>query len=110
MAIDVETEELMTLRQATTRIPGRKRVHINTMHRWRLTGYHGVKLECLRIGGTEWMTSREALLRFIESLNPQQPVAPETEARRAKRNAAVKEELYRLGVGTRPDGTKSRPK
>lgn len=99
LTIDLESEDLMTFRQAETRIPGRKKVSNKTLHRWRLKGFRGITLEAVRVG-LEWQTSTEAIQRFIERQNPQPTAAPETPARRMKRNEAAKAELRRMGVGT----------
>jgi len=41
------------------------RVHPSTVHRWRIRGARGVKLETVLIGGRRY-TSEEALLRFFD--------------------------------------------
>ena len=41
-----------------------RRIHPSTLHRWRLRGTRGVKLETLLVGGTRY-TSVEALNRFF---------------------------------------------
>ncbi|MBM4005680.1 MAG: DUF1580 domain-containing protein [Planctomycetes bacterium] len=57
------TEEVLSLSQAAGSLPGGG-VHISTIHRWRLRGVRGVKLETVLRGGTR-VTSREALARFF---------------------------------------------
>lgn len=54
-------------------------VHPGTLHRWRLYGIGGIKLECLKVGGS-WHTSQGALQRFFEQLTAaeQTPAAAET--------------------------------
>jgi hypothetical protein len=47
---------------------GRIRVHLSTVIRWVRRGCRGVRLEAVRVGG-RWVTSREALDRFVERLN-----------------------------------------
>lgn len=64
MAIDVETEDLVTLRQAAELIPSHP--CLATLHRWRLTGVRGRKLETILVGGLRY-TSREAVWRFLSS-------------------------------------------
>lgn len=61
MSIDITTESLLTLSQASKRVPGNP--HVSSLHRWRLQGVHGVKLETVKIGGRR-LTSAEALERF----------------------------------------------
>ena len=62
MAIDMHAETLLTLRDVTRFLPGK--THISTVHRWRLRGVRGVRLETCLIGGRRY-TSREALARFV---------------------------------------------
>lgn len=102
MAIDIETEEIMTLYEAASAIPGREPVSIFTMHRWRLKGFHGVKLECIRLG-VDWRTSREALKRFIAAINakPVEVAKPESKLVQTKRAKAAKARLLEMGVGTK---------
>lgn len=47
----------------TTQHLGR-RIHPSTLHRWRLRGVRGVRLDTVLIGGTRY-TSTEALSRFF---------------------------------------------
>ena len=61
MAIDIHREHLLTFPQAAKRLPGHP--HLSTLHRWRLHGVRGTRLETCRIGGKRF-TSREALERF----------------------------------------------
>ena len=61
--INPHTEHLVTLKQAARQLPGN--VHLSTLHRWRLRGVKGVKLETLMIGGRRY-ASVEALSRFFE--------------------------------------------
>lgn len=63
--IDLETEPLLTLAQAARSLPGGGSVNISTIHRWRLRGSRGVKLETVLRGGVRY-TSAEAIRRFIE--------------------------------------------
>jgi hypothetical protein len=71
MAIDISTEALISLRDASRLLPARrrgKRPHLSCMYRWTTVGCRGVVLESLNVGGTR-CTSREALARFIERLS-----------------------------------------
>jgi hypothetical protein len=68
MAIDLKTEKLISLTQATRLLPpsrDEKPVHISTLIRAIQKGHRGVTLEALRIGG-RWVTSVEALQRWAE--------------------------------------------
>lgn len=61
--IDLSSETVLTLSEAARTLPAGK-VHLSTIHRWRLRGVRGVKLETALRGGTR-VTSREALERFF---------------------------------------------
>ena len=62
--VNVKEESLLTLAQARSAFPGRERLGLATLHRWRLNGVRGVRLETILIGGLRY-TSREAIERFI---------------------------------------------
>jgi hypothetical protein len=62
MAIDTTTETLIAFHEATAHVPGR-RVHVSTLHRWRLHGVRGRRLETILCGGRRF-TSLEAIQRF----------------------------------------------
>jgi hypothetical protein len=61
--IDLSTERLCTFLQAAKTLPGH--VHLSTLHRWRLRGIRGIKLETILVGGKR-LTSAEALQRFAQ--------------------------------------------
>ena len=56
-------ESLISFAEAAKRLPGRP--HVNSLHRWRLRGVRGVRLESVLIGGKRF-TSVEALQRFAQ--------------------------------------------
>jgi hypothetical protein len=60
MASTILAETRLSLAAAARQIG----VHVATVHRWRLRGVRGVRLETIAIGGLRY-TSREALERFI---------------------------------------------
>ena len=64
--IDIQNETLIPFRDvpAWTKEHLGNRVHPSTIHRWRLRGARGVKLETILAGGTRY-TSTEALSRFF---------------------------------------------
>jgi hypothetical protein len=74
MAILTETEQLIPFTQAREAFPGGKRLSLATIHRWRLNGVRGTRLETILIGGSRY-TSAEAIQRFIANQNP--PESPE---------------------------------
>ena len=108
MAFDPSVEFPIPLIQVSklTWIPRRRRgrkLHISTVFRWVRPGVRGVRLECIRFGGT-LCTSEPALKRFLAALSandplcaPAAPPPPTPAAReRAKRRAA--RELAQAGI------------
>jgi hypothetical protein len=64
--IDIEIEEMHLLARASTAVPGKP--HVTTLYRWALHGVRGVRLETVIVGGRRF-TSREAIGRFLATLN-----------------------------------------
>jgi len=100
MSIDLTNEQLVSLPGAARRLPGQP--HVSTLHRWRLRGVRGVRLETTLIGGKRF-TSTEALQRFVDRLNDRnnadaaEPL-PASATSRAKQIAAADRELDRAGL------------
>lgn len=70
MAIDVFTERVVTLTEATRLLPRRragKKPHTSTLYRWATRGLRGVQLETVQVGGST-CTSQESLQRFFDRL------------------------------------------
>lgn len=69
MAISIESENVVSLTEATRIIPPRngKRVAISTLWRWCRKGINGVRLDYIRMG-RNIATSSEAIGRFFEAL------------------------------------------
>ena len=98
MGIDVEREDLIHFPEATRAFPGRKRLSLATLHRWRLHGVRGVRLDTLLIGGLRY-TSREAIGRFIAAQNADQQPAPQITAKQRQRQSeSARAELERIGI------------
>ena len=98
MSIDTALETLLTFEDARTAFPGDRRLSLATLHRWRLNGVRGVKLETVLIGGLRH-TSREAIDRMIVAQNADDaPVAAITPTQRRKQSEAARTELERMGV------------
>lgn len=100
--IAIDDEELLTLSEATKRLPhGRagKSVHVATLHRWAsLGGLQGVRLETVKIGGMRY-TSAEALERFIERCtNPGITRASRTTRARERQIKQAEVELAEAGI------------
>ncbi|MEI8375972.1 MAG: DUF1580 domain-containing protein [Planctomycetota bacterium] len=84
MSIEISCETLLSLNEAARRLPGRP--NISTLHRWRLNGVHGVRLETCLIGGRRF-TSHEALERFANATTAaadRTPVPPRTPLQRQR--------------------------
>ncbi len=104
MAIDYETETIITLGEACRAFPPNG-VSDATMARWIQRGVKVkslgafVKLETLLIGGRR-VTSREAISKFIAEQNAADvPVAAITPSQQRKQSEAARSELERMGVG-----------
>lgn|GEM_PF-658676 len=61
--IDLTTETPKTLANAAQSLPGGS-VHVSTIHRWRMKGVRGVRLETFLRGGIRYTTD-EAIARFF---------------------------------------------
>jgi Protein of unknown function (DUF1580) len=108
--IDLTTEALISLDDASRLVPAARRgkkTHLSTLLRWILKGCRGpngttVHLEAMRVGH-RWMTSRQALQRFAESLTPriasgEKSPTIRTSAARQRASERAAAELERLGV------------
>lgn len=97
MPIDMKTETLRSLTEAAKLIPGKPRC-LATMHRWRLRGIKGRKLECVVVGNIHY-TSDEALKRFFAALNgSDETTEGATPSQRIRRSRSARKELEKLGV------------
>lgn len=85
MAIDINTEALYTLTEATKLLPvlNGKKVSTNAIWRWCLKGIQGVHLDHVRVG-VRICTSKEALNRFANAV-----------AEAAKDRIAIPPDAYR---------------
>jgi len=63
--IELQTETLLTLKEAAERIPGSP--HLSTLYRWVRAGLKGVILESCLVGGRR-VTSIEAVNRFASAI------------------------------------------
>ena len=75
MPIDIRTEEIFSLTEATKlpcfgRRRGGKRINVSTLWRWSTVGVRGIKLETIMAGGTR-ATSLEAIEKFFTALTIQ---------------------------------------
>lgn len=94
-------EQLLTVREAARLFPGRRGnpINISTIWRWMLDHRRGVQLESIIVGGVRY-TSRSAIQRYIERLNPEQAAAPSirTATQRSRASARAARALERAGI------------
>lgn len=90
--IEIAAEQLLSLKDAARRLPGR--LHYSTIFRWATTGTRYGRLETVVIGGQRY-TSIEALQRFAESstraANGENPSTVTSKSRRAAIEKAERE-------------------
>lgn len=98
MSIDVDSETLIPFCEARSAFPGGKRLSLATLHRWRLHGVRGTKLETVLIGGSRY-TSAEAISRFVRAQNVDQSPAPAiTPTQRRRQAEAANKILAEAGL------------
>lgn len=104
MAIDPNTETLISLSEATRHLPrrrGQKKPHISCLYRWTTSGCKGMVLESIQVGGTR-CTSKEALARFFRRLTDGQAPddAPKVRSATERERAMAKamRELEAAGI------------
>jgi hypothetical protein len=95
MAIDISTESLISMGEASARLPGRP--SLCTIWRWRLRGVRGRRLESVVIGGTPY-TSVEALERFARHQGGTDAPTIRTPAARERAIRQAERELADAGV------------
>jgi hypothetical protein len=95
--IDVTSESLISISEATLLIPGRP--HLATLYRWFQRGVRGgIKLETALVGGRRF-TSREAVQRFVDRLSGDRGNAVRVRTPHPRHRAAEKanDELAKAG-------------
>jgi hypothetical protein len=109
VGIDLGSEHVISLAQAARSVPSSqgKTVHAATVWRWIRKGVlagdgRRVRLDAAKLGG-RWVTSKEALQRFLEALtpsfgNPQRGVAPRTPGQRKRAYERAAEALDKEGI------------
>lgn len=97
--IDIQNETPVQFSDAPKHVPGRP--HIATIHRWRLRGVRGVKLESALVGGKRF-TTLEAIERFIDATTAAADGEPapraESNKARERRLARIEAELQQAGI------------
>jgi hypothetical protein len=108
MSIDLASEHSLSLSAASRSrllVRDSRAIDVATVWRWVTRGVRGpdgecVKLEACKVGGF-WITSREALERFIEKLTSRvegvQPV-PRSPAARMRASERAAKQLEKLGI------------
>jgi hypothetical protein len=113
--IDIRTEQLLSLRQLAGSVPPYRQnrpVNASTIWRWchrgvKLSDGSVIKLDCVRLAG-RWLSSKEALGRFLARQTPSReappawPAAPETPRARRKSEERARragDRLQKHGIG-----------
>ncbi len=99
LSIDLSEEVPITLREAARTLPGGA-VHVSTVHRWRLKGCRGVRLETFLRGGVRH-TTREAIERFFATTTAAadgDATPVRTSRQRQREIAAAERELEAAGI------------
>lgn len=93
------TENLVSLVEAARSFPtsNGRGIHVGTLGRWRSIGVRGVRLEAVRVGG-RWMTSWQALDRFVTCLNATRQASPPSETSSRRLPANVERQLDAEGL------------
>lgn len=95
MSPNLFAETPVPFSEVARHIPGRP--HVSTLHRWRLDGVRGAKLETFLVGGRRF-TTKEAIGRFLGHLNGTAPRPTERQERdRELRVARARAELQVRG-------------
>ncbi len=103
--IDISTEEVLSLTEATKRLPQRRkgaRPNVATLYRWAQSGVRGIRLETLCVGATR-CTSMEALQRFCDALTAASepsagPTPPRQTRQRRQQIEAAERRLTQAGI------------
>jgi hypothetical protein len=96
LVLDISREQIITLAEASHRLPGRP--DISTLWRWRSRGVRGVTLDSVVIGGRRY-TSVEALERFAQALTAApRPPSPGPSAARQRQIAAAEAACEAAGI------------
>lgn len=88
--LDLQRERPLTLAEAARTLPGRRGRPVSqaAVYRWCVRGVRGVKLESVRVGG-QLFTTAEALARFLEALNSDDPSKQRKQTRDVLKKAGI---------------------
>lgn len=87
--------KLLTFPQASKVLPGHP--HVSTLHRWRLRGVKGVKLETMLVGGRRFV-SRDALAQFVASVTAKAEAEPPPARTPRQRQRAIEAAEREFGM------------
>jgi hypothetical protein len=89
--MSISSDDYLSLKQVSALLPGRP--NLSTLHRWRLRGIRGLRLETTLIGGRRFV-AREALRDFVTRLSS--PSAPSAESQLSRDEAISAAERFLL--------------
>lgn len=93
---DTNQADYLSLSQAAKTLPGRP--HVSTLHRWRLNGVRGVKLQTCLVGGRRY-TKPEWLADFIDATSQAGGAqSPRTNRQRSAAIRRAEKELDKAGI------------
>jgi len=96
--VDFEREKPLPFKLATKKLPGKP--GLATLHRWRLNGIDGVKLETFLLGGRR-CTTMEAFTRFCEAVTAardKKPPQTRTTREKMKQRGQADRILAKAGI------------
>jgi hypothetical protein len=110
MSIDVFSDELLSLKEASATIPGRP--HFVSLHRWCKEGLRGVRLSTVLVGGTRYTTKRALNAFFEATANAATPQSLKGASTRTPNPASAKRtaRIEKQHAAKRPTGRKRRPR
>ncbi len=100
--IDFLSEQVITLSDVPAHVPplrAGKPITTQAVYNWTISGVRGIRLERAKLGGV-WVTSLEAIQRFMERLTAAAEAPPASAAEKAgrRRSEAARKELAALGI------------
>jgi hypothetical protein len=91
-------ETIVSMGEVARRVRcGGRSLHLSTVNRWRKPGLGGVCLEAVRLGG-RWVTSLEALDRFVTATTPSNLKPAPAPSPSSRRRASVARALEAEGL------------
>lgn len=97
--------KLLTFPQAAKFLPGHP--HVSTLHRWRLRGVKGVRLQTMLVGGRRFV-SRYALAQFVAAVTAKAEAEPPPARTPRQRQRAIFHAERELGLTGGPLASESK--